>query len=127
MKKNVAIALFLSVSLAFAVPVARANGLEIDFVVVQYPSLEYDNFVGLFNSALIEELKKTDGQGFTPARWMLSISLVPPRNKEVKIEIVRYGAKDPALVAVLKENASFISINAVAKHVVEIVQRGGAE
>lgn len=129
MKTVMAVVLFvLSVFAPIAVPVAHAGNLEIDFIVVQYPyqSLEYADFVGIFNSVLIEELKKTDGKGFTPARWRLSISPVP-QGKKVKIDVAPDGAKDSVLVAVLSENASFVSIHAVVEHVIETFQRGGVK
>lgn len=124
--RMIAVALVASLMLA-AVPAAHASSLEIDFVVVQYPSLEYDDFVGTFNSILIEELKKTDGKGFTPARWHLLISPIPPSNKKIKIEVGRNGTKNPVIVSVLNENASFVEIQQVVWLVVEVVQRGGVK
>lgn len=126
MKKFAAIVLSVLVSLALAVPVARAGGAQIAVVAQNYPSLEYDEFVGLFNSALIEELKKTDGQGFAAGNW--GIFLFPAKRSRVRIVAIREGEGErPALVAVLKESADFSSIRAVVERVIETVQRGGVK
>lgn len=125
--KKVATILVLFASLTLtAVSAAHADGPQIAVVVQNYPSIEYEEFVGLFNSVLIEEIKKTDGQGFAAGNW--GIFLFPAKRSRVRIIAIREGEGErPALVAVLKEDASFVSIRAVVERVIETVQRGGVK
>lgn len=126
MKKVVAVVLSLLVSFALAVPVVHADGPRIAVVAQNYPSIEYDEFVGLFNSVLIEEIKKTDGQGFAAGNW--GIFLFPAKRSRVRIIAIREGEGErPSLVAVLREDASFVSIRAVVERVIEVVQHGGVK
>ena len=122
--KLIVTVLFASLTLT-AVP-AHADGPQIAVVVQNYPSIEYDEFVGLFNSVLIEEIKKIDGQGFAAGNW--GIFLFPAPRGRVRIIAIREGEGErPSLVAVLKEDASFVSIRAVVERVIETVQHGGVK
>lgn len=122
---KVAAIVLLFALFATAVP-AHADGPQIAVVVQNYPSIEYDEFVGLFNSVLIEEIKKTDGQGFAAGNW--GIFLFPAKRSRVRIIAIREGEGErPALVAVLREDASFVSIRSVVERVIETVQHGGVK
>lgn len=126
MRTIVTVVLLASLALAaISIPAAHADKprISVDSDEKQ-PSMEYEESVGLFGSLLIEELGKNEGRKFAPAHWKISIS---NGRSKVKINLIRIGKKQPALTAVLVEDASFVEIQQVVRLVIEVVQRGGAE
>lgn len=126
MRKTIAIALVASFALitVSVVPFAHADKPRIKIESDEKrPSIEYAESVGIFGSIISEELEKLNARGFVPAHWKVSLS--NGRGK-VKIALIRIGENQPALTAVLNEDASFVEIQRVVWLVIEVVQRGGA-